>query len=86
MFGVFFFFNLFFFFRGIFTPIGGRERELGQKRDELGQKRDELGQKRDELGLFVCFSPICAYDLEHKLTVFLWKIKAFLWLTQAKKN
>ena len=72
MFGVFFFFNLFFFFRGIFTPVGGRERELGQKRDELG--------------LFVCFSPICAYDLEHKLTVFLWKIKAFLWLTQAKKN
>ena len=71
MFGVFFFFNLFFFFRGIFTPVGGRERELGQKRDELGQKRDELG-------LFVCFSPICAYDLEHKLTVFLWKIKAFL--------
>ena len=38
MFGVFFFFNLFFFFRGIFTPVGGREREKPQKKDELPQK------------------------------------------------
>jgi hypothetical protein len=48
LFGVFFFFNLFFFFRGIFTPVGGRESEKPQKADEKPQKADEKPQKADE--------------------------------------
>jgi hypothetical protein len=58
-----FLFYLFFFFRGIFTPVGGREREKPQKKDELPQKKDELPQKKDELPqkiYFVVFVVIIA--------------------------
>ena len=85
MFGVFFFFNLFFFFRGIFTPVGGREGEKRQKKDELRQKKDELRQKKDELRqkfYYVAIAIIIASFYHFQL----WMMQVFLWLWVMKEN
>jgi hypothetical protein len=83
--GVFFFFNLFFFFRGIFTPVGGREGEKRQKKDELRQKKDELRQKKDELRQkfdYVAIAIIIASFYHFQL----WMMQVFLWLWVMKEN
>jgi hypothetical protein len=92
LFGVFFFFNLFFFFRGIFTPVGGREGEKRQKKDELRQKKDELRQKKDELRQkkdelrqkfdYVAIAIIIASFYHFQL----WMMQVFLWLWVMKEN
>ena len=82
---MFFFFNLFFFFRGIFTPVGGREREKRQKKDELRQKKDELRQKKDELRQkfdYVAIAIIIASFYHFQL----WMMQVFLWLWVMKEN
>ena len=82
---MFFFFNLFFFFRGIFTPVGGREGEKRQKKDELRQKKDELRQKKDELRQkfdYVAIAIIIASFYHFQL----WMMQVFLWLWVMKEN
>jgi hypothetical protein len=69
--GVFFFFNLFFFFRGIFTPVGGRE---GEKR----QKKDELRQKFDYVAIAIIIASFYHFQL--------WMMQVFLWLWVMKEN
>ena len=76
--GVFFFFNLFFFFRGIFTPVGGREGEKRQKKDELRQKKDELRQKFDYVAIAIIIASFYHFQL--------WMMQVFLWLWVMKEN